>query len=256
VIGESDIHVGGMLAKGPVRSRISAVFKDEKRQILWISLVGSSPEYLWKNFLMSTGLSAPQGWPAFCVVNHGRTYASNSLNERSQHALISNVAIVLRRDSFRGPDHWSGSTHAWVKEKGGLDGATLAEVSFPEVERFSLPLAIDYFGSMASFEYSKDPSPRGTYTVTGAVTKAGVFNYSKGTTLTFALRIAGGASDRADLSKVTLTHMAPDGVPSTIVFNVEAWLENPTALETSVPVLHPGDVVDVPTLETGPPPQP
>jgi len=256
VIGESDILVGGALAKGPVRSRIVADSSDVKRQILWISIVESSPEYSWTDFLLGKEATAPQGQPAFCIVNRTQTYANNSLNERGEHALIASVSITLRRDSFRGPDQWSASTHSWVKEKGGLDGATLAEVNFQEVGRFSLRLAKDDFSSIVSFEDSKSPSPRGTFTVTGAVAKAGAFNYSKGTSLTFALRIAGGVSDRADLSKVTLTHMATDGVPSTIVFNVGAWLEDPTASENTVPVLHPGDVVDVPTLETGPPPQP
>jgi hypothetical protein len=256
VVGESDLLVGGAIAKGPVRSRIVALSKDERKQILWISLVESSPEYLWTDYLLEKEVTAPRRQPAFCIVNRTRTYAANSLNESRQHAVISNVAIFLRRDSFRGPEDWSASTHTWVTEKGGFDGGKLVEVSFHEAERFSLPLATDDFSSIASFQDSNGPSPKGTFTVTGAVTKAGVFNYYKSTTLTSALRIAGGVSDRADLSKVTLTHVAPAGVPSTIVFNVKAWLENPTASENTVPVLQPGDVIDVPTVESGPPPQP
>jgi SLBB domain len=256
IIGESNILVGAALAKGSARSRIVSVVSDEKKQILWISLVETSPEFPWTDFLTKSELTAPQAQPVFCIVNRTRTYASNSSNSTWHRALISNVAIFLRRDSFQGPIHWSASTHTWIKELAGLNGATLAEVNFREEERFSLPLATDDFRSIADFSDSKIPSPRGTFTVTGAVTKAGSFNFFRGTTLTFALRIAGGVSDRADLSKVTLTHVAPDGLASTIEFNVQAWLENPTASESAVPVLQPGDVVAVPTLETGPPAQP
>jgi hypothetical protein len=256
VIGESDIQVGRILEKGPIRSRIAAVSTDKRGEILWLSLVESSPEYSWTDFLLKSELTAPQAQPAYCIANHGRTYAGNSSNHTRQHVLISNVAIILRRDSFTGPEHWSASTRTWATEQGGLDGATLAEVVFPEVERFSLPLAPGDFNSIVHFENSNGPAPKGTYTVRGAVTKAGAFNYSRGTNLTFALRIAGGVSDRADLSRVTLTHTAPNGQASTIVFNVEAWLESPTASESAVPILQPGDIVDVPNLEIGPSPEP
>ena len=251
VIGETDIHVGAALSKGTIRSRVSAISNDPKTWTLLVSFVDSSPESLWTDFLEMSQLTAPRAQPIYCIVNRSRTYARGSFNETRYHTVISNVAIALRKEAFQEPNHWNALSRKWEKERDGLVGATVAEVNFEEVERFSLPIAIDKFDFRTGIVNSQGPSPKGTYAVAGQVEKPGDFHFSRGTTLVNALRAAGGVTDEADLSKVALTRIAADGTASTVLVNVEAWLEDTTPSESAIPVLQPGDVVLVPSIEAG-----
>jgi hypothetical protein len=256
VIGETDIHVGATVSKGSIRTRVTAFSNDPKTRALLVSFVDSSPESLWADFLAWTQLTVPRAQPSYCIVNRNRTFARGSFNETRDHAMISNVAIVLRKEGFQEPNHWNALSHRWEIERDGLDGATVSEVNFEEVERFSLPIAIDKLEFRTGAVNSKDSSPKGTYTVAGQVAKTGDFHFSRGITLVNALRAAGGVTDEADLSKVALTRIATDGTTSTVVVNVEAWLQDTAPLQSAIPVLQPGDVVLVPSIEAGQPSPP
>jgi hypothetical protein len=256
LIGEKGIQVGSEFERGPSRSRIAALYKDLEKKILWISIIESEPESLWMDFLRNTELTGPRSQPAYCAVNRKQTYARELFGETSDRAIISNVAIVLRKGVFRGQNHWNASTHTWESEVNGFEGATLAEVRFREVGRFSLPLEVGHLALEPTHAHPKGASIPLTFTVTGEVTKAGTFSFFPGFNLVNALREARGVSDRADLSKVTLTHMTADGVSSTMVVNVEAWLEATPPSKSAIPDLEPGDVVNVPAMDAGQTPQP
>jgi hypothetical protein len=252
LIGERSLSEGCEFAMGSIRTRVAAIRKDERTHVLHISLVESAPESPWSNFLEEMQLAVPDPQPSYYAINRARTYVTEGLNETRNRVLIAGVAIFLRRDAFRGHTRWNETSHKWETEPDNLDGGTLAEVNYRQEERFSMPLSV---GKLQV----NQPAPLGSVSskslaciVTGEVSKAGELEVPSGANLVTALRLAGGVSDRADLSAVTLTRTVAGGAPATVVVDVEAWLENPRRPAADLPLLQPGDVINVPAREAPP----
>lgn len=249
VVGEREAQVGSVFSAGSSYARVASETVDESRQIMWLSFVERHPGYVWTDLLSSLALRAWSPEPVYGVVDARRTYARDGVNATSYRALIGNVAIVMRRDSFRGREQWNPASHTWETRPNSFDGTKLVQVSFEETGRFSLAASVARF-TVSTYE---KPPRGGSCTVTGEVIKPGSFELFRGTTLVNALRDAGGVSDRADLGAVVITRAGPSGRPDRIVVNVEAWLQGKGS-EGESPVLQPGDVVDVP-ISKSPQPQ-
>jgi hypothetical protein len=247
-VGEGEIRPGMALEKGTEQTRIAATSFDDENQVLWLSLVERSPEYLWTDFLRNAGLATPSADPTYGVVNPARTFMSWGSNDMKDHALIANVAITLRKERFGPRSHWNAATHTWEKERTSFNGATLAEVLNREAERFSLPVTVDHFAFMHNV-LGNQGMPLATFTVSGEVARPGAYRLYPRDTVVSALRYAGGVSDSADLKAVVLTHTNPDGTTIRTVVNVDAWLDGKAPLDTNLP-LQPGDTLSVPTGTT------
>jgi hypothetical protein len=245
VVGEGEIREGSVFASGSTSTRVAAVGNYEGKHGLWLSLIGRSPEFLWKDFLISMELAPRCLEPAFGVINQKRSYAINCYNDTEAHALIANVGIVLRKEGAREHEHWNATTHRWDDDSGSLEGATLAEVKYSEAQRFSLPLKVDRLTFNGGVAYNGKSAAIGTYTITGEAGKPGTYKLLPGTNLIGALRLAGGVSDKADMTAVVLMRSAPDGTSAQTVVDVEAWLEDKNP-PSEIPALQPGDVIDVP----------
>jgi hypothetical protein len=241
VVGEHDLRAGSVFTNGSSHSRVALVDSDGAKNVMWLSLIERSPEYLWTDFLSLMELSPWRPEPVYGLVNRERTSLSDGLNETRDHALVANVSIVLRKDGFRGYNQWNPSDHRWGWKWESLAGATLAEVQYDEVERFGLPLKAGHFTLSGIAKHGSI----GTCTVSGEVKKPGNIELAPGTTLTRALQAAGGVSDRADLSAIVITRSSASGPSTRVVVNVEAWLAGETPTEDN-PALQPGDIVDVP----------
>ncbi len=251
-IGEGEIRPGNVLEKGTDLTRIASAGSDEEKQILWLSLVERSPEYLWRDFLTYVELAPPSDAPLYGVVNPKRTFMSEGFTDMEDHALIANVAITLRKESFAPRSHWNASTRGWEKEHDAFVGATLAAIHYREAERFSLPVTVDHFAFLHHVPWANGAPPQ-NFTVSGEAVRPGTFPLYPRDTIINALRYAGGVSERADLKAVVLTHTLNDGTTTQTVVNVDAWLEGQTPEET-IPALQPGDTVSVPTSTPGQPP--
>ncbi|HXP61559.1 MAG TPA: SLBB domain-containing protein [Dongiaceae bacterium] len=241
VIGEHDPRVGTVFAKGSTHSRVALVDRDEAKQVAWISFIERSPEFLWADFLSLMELAPWNPEPAYGLVNRERTRISGALNEARDHALVAEVSIVLRKDGFRGHNRWNHSVKRWEHVWESLTDATLAEVTFKDAGRFSLPLKVESFTMSGVAKHGSI----GSCTVSGEVNKPGNIGLTPGTTLAHALQAVGGVSDRADLSAVVITRVNSNGSSTRIVANVDAWLRREGPTDEDI-VLQPGDIVDVP----------
>ena len=241
VIGEHDPKTGTVFAKGSTHSRIAFVDFDEAKKVTWISFIERSPEFLWTDFLSLAALAPLSPEPAYGLVNRARTHVSDGSIEARDHVLVANVSIVLRKDGFWGYYWWNDSVKRWEQEWESLDGATLAESTFKDAGRFSLPLKVESFSISGVAKHSSF----GSCTVSGEVNKPGTIGLTLGTTLARALQAAGGVSDRADLSAVVITRANSNGPSTRIVANVDAWLRREGPTDDDI-VLQPGDIVDVP----------
>ncbi len=246
-IGEGEIRPGTVLEKATVRTRVAAISFDDENQVLWLSLVERSPEFLWTDLLRTVELTASSPIPSYGVVNPDRTFMSGGNTEMRDHALIANVSIALRKERFGPRSHWNAATHAWEKERDSFKGATLAEVLNREAERFSLPVTVDHFAFMHHV-LGNNGALLEAYTVSGEAWRPGAFRLFPGDTVVNALRYAGGVSDKADLKSVVLTHTNPDGTTTRTVVNVDAWLDGKVPIEAMPPV-QPGDEVSVPAAK-------
>jgi SLBB domain len=251
LIGEKALQVGTEFTVGAKDSRLAAVENDKIKQDIWLSFVDRSPEFLWTDFLEAIKLAPWRIQPIHLVVDRTRTHITYDFGQSTIHALVAGVSITLRKSAFLSRKHWNESEHIWENESGGFDGATVAEIDYREVERFSLPLTIDKFLALRGGKGTEPSFRKGTYSVSGEVSKAGDFDLGPGVTLINALRTAGGISDRADLKRVELRRTAPDGTTSTTTVDVDYWLENEGLNTNSLPLLQPGDVIVVPAIGSG-----
>ena len=142
LVGEKSLNAGSEFTMGSIRTRLATIRKDERTQVLQVSLIERAPESLWSDFLENMALAVPNAQPSYYAVNRTRTYVTEGLNETRNRVLIAGVAITLRRDAFRGRTRWNASSHKWETEPDSLEGGTLVEVIYREVERFSLPLSV------------------------------------------------------------------------------------------------------------------
>jgi hypothetical protein len=250
-IGEGEIRTGSILKKGTDLTRIAATGFDEEGQMLRLTVIERSPEFLWKDFVAL--LTTPSEAPQYGVVNQARTFMSAGFTDTKDHTLIANVSITLRKEGFAPGRHWNASTLKWEKERDGFAGATLAEIVYREAEMFSIPAKVDRFVIHLFRAPRANGSPPENYTVSGEAVRPGAFPLYPGDTIVNALRYAGGVSERADLKAVVLTRTQPDGTTTQTVVDVEAWLEGSVPIET-IPHLQAGDVVSVPIgVPTGAP---
>jgi protein involved in polysaccharide export with SLBB domain len=250
LVGESDIQVGSVFKAGVIKSQVVVVENDKARQDMWISLIERSPEYLLSDFLETLQLAPWPLHPAYLAVNKRRTRVTVGIDGSMVHALIGNVAIAQRKYGFRSSNRWNALEHMWEKVTDGFDGATLAEVNYQEVARFSLPLTVYNFSFKRVTAEAKSVSKKGFYSVSGDVNRVGDFNLFPNETVINALRAAGGVSDQADLRRVELRRLSADGTTSTIKVDVESWLDGDGPPGATIPSLESGDAIYVPSISS------
>jgi hypothetical protein len=253
VVGETEVRTGSEFLVGARSSRLVAIENGREKQDLWLSFVERSPEYLWTDLLNAVNLIAWPIRPAYFLVNRARTYTTEEFNSNKVDALIGDVSIALRKVGYRSRNRWNALKHAWEMETGDFDGSTVAEVDYREIERFSFPIQ-GQFSKRATGPggfSSTLTDLKGKYSVSGEVSRAGDFDLGPGVTLIYALRVAGGVSDRANLHGVELRRSMPDGSSSTTIVDVQSWLEGDSNSIEAVPVLQPGDTVFVPAVAAG-----
>ncbi len=251
IVAEREVRVGSEFIAGSTESRLVSVENDPEKQDLWLSFIERSPESVWTEVLSATHQTAWRVQPAYIVVTKTRTTASEGINASRVSALIGGVSIVLRKDGFRSRNRWDSSKHIWEKKRGEFDGATLADVNYRETERFSSPVRGE-FPRRPPVNDSGASIQNGKYSVSGEVSRAGNYDVGPKENLIIALRTAYGVSDRADLRRVELKRISPDGSTSSTIVDVQAWLESdsPAIAIKTIPILEPGDSIYVPPMES------
>jgi hypothetical protein len=250
VVGEHEIRPGSEFTKGSRHTRIASVKIDAGNQVLRLLLVERSPAFLLSEFMQTVQLAPWKSRPVYRVVNQKRTFTREGHNETTDEALISGVEIVLRNEGFTAHERWNTSSHRWEAQPDTFTGDTLAEVDYPAVLEFSLPLQVDNFPLHVNKQFNSNAPSIGRYSVKGDVNKVGEFELSQGTDLVSALRAAGGVTDEGDLKAVTLTRAAAGGGSSRLVVDIEAWSDGTLSSE-KIPFIEPGDVVEVPNEKSG-----
>jgi len=246
VVGERLAQVGSRFDHASAHGRISAVETHSDDQLLRVTIREVRPASYWTNFFHGVGDTSSSSLHYF-LVNADRTNVLQADDEsRGLPVIIGAAEIQMRKLFF--PPNFRLREHEIKAEREApmeLDGATVAAVIEPEVERFtrrieSLPLPVPQAKYGARIRAA-------LVTVRGAVGKP-LEKVRLYPTLRSALRAAGGLSDDADPSHVAIIRSDPSGKTTRIVVDVEAYLQSGDATAVDQP-LESGDIVEVPRQE-------